>query len=251
MLTRRTIAAAIIIIATITAALVLAPSPAAEPVSAEPQPPTPTAAPTTTIINGVGYTEAQVEQIKAWVAAVERHERAVAMDRLGALKRNILSLPGGGLDRYLTEIRSLAVQIDRVGLSRRALDRIRHIEAAYDSAVRRVWANIVRLAEWHRAEQAKKAAAAAAKGGVLVHGIVVCNGTTLPSCAIVRRESGFSPTAKNPRSSASGLYQFINSTWRTCGTGYPTAMSAPVSVQVGCAKRIWNNGRGASHWALR
>jgi len=86
--------------------------------------------------------------------------------------------------------------------------------------------------------------------GQYVDGIEVCNGTTLPSCYIVRRESGFNPRAENPVSSASGLYQFIDGTWAVCHTGYGHASYAPVSVQVACARQIWANGAGAGHWGL-
>ena len=86
--------------------------------------------------------------------------------------------------------------------------------------------------------------------GVKVQGLIVCNGTTLPTCAIVKRESGFNPRAENPHSTASGLYQFIDRTWRSCGTRYSHASHAPVSTQVGCARKVWNGGHGASHWRL-
>lgn len=102
---------------------------------------------------------------------------------------------------------------------------------------------------WALAKE-RAAAAAAASGGVLVEGIVVCNGRDLPTCGIVKRESGFNPRAENPTSTASGLYQFIDGTWRACRTGYGHASYAPVSVQVKCARQIWDNGRGASHWRL-
>lgn len=55
---------------------------------------------------------------------------------------------------------------------------------------------------------------------------------------IMGRESGGNPTAKNPNSSASGLFQFILSTWQSFGSlaevnlsQYPTMASAPVAVQ--------------------
>jgi Transglycosylase-like domain len=49
-------------------------------------------------------------------------------------------------------------------------------------------------------------------------------------------ESGGDYTAKNPASTASGAYQFLDSTWRTVSAaaghgGYPTARSAPPAVQ--------------------
>jgi len=102
----------------------------------------------------------------------------------------------------------------------------------------------------HAIEQARLARLAAASGGRIIDGIEVCNGRDLPTCAIVHRESRFNPRAENPTSSASGLYQFIDGTWRTCGTGYGHASYAPVAVQVACARRIWNGGRGRGHWSL-
>ena len=76
----------------------------------------------------------------------------------------------------------------------------------------------------------------------------VCNGVDLPPCYVVQRESGFNPQAKNPSSSACGLYQFITSTWANFG-GYPNACSAPASVQVAKARIVWDHGRGCGHWS--
>ena len=77
----------------------------------------------------------------------------------------------------------------------------------------------------------------------------ICGGD-LPPCYVVDRESGFDPTAQNPSSSASGLYQFIDSTWRSCpySGGYAKASHAPVSVQAQCARWLYAGGAGAGHW---
>ena len=66
--------------------------------------------------------------------------------------------------------------------------------------------------------------------------------------ACVRRhESGGNYQAKNPVSTASGAYQFLNSTWRTMSAraghgGYPTARSAPPWVQDAVAVYTVNSG---------
>lgn len=84
-----------------------------------------------------------------------------------------------------------------------------------------------------------------------VQGIEVCNGRDLPPCYVVQRESNFNPTARNPHSTAGGLFQFLVGTFRSvCPEHghYGNAANAPVSVQVECARRLWAGGRGAGHW---
>lgn len=66
--------------------------------------------------------------------------------------------------------------------------------------------------------------------------------------ACVRRhESGGSYTAKNPNSTASGAYQFLDSTWRTMSAraghgGYGSARYAPPHVQDAVAVYTVNSG---------
>lgn len=127
---------------------------------------------------------------------------------------------------------------------------------ARQHAERAWWAEVVanqrRARDWRRLlahlEAQRRAEAARRTGGAYVQGIEVCNGRTLPTCAIVRRESRFDPNARNPRSSAWGLYQFLRGTWRGVCPEYPHG-SASVAQQVECARRLWAGGRGASHWS--
>lgn len=71
---------------------------------------------------------------------------------------------------------------------------------------------------------------------------------------IYGRESAFNPQAQNPTSTASGLGQDVNATWREAmhalgyGDAYPTAKSAPPAIQN--AANIWLQGRyGNKPWA--
>lgn len=53
----------------------------------------------------------------------------------------------------------------------------------------------------------------------------------------------------NPTSTASGYWQFLDSTW-TWVTGLaPPASSWPRHVQHAAFRRLWDDGAGASHWA--
>jgi hypothetical protein len=73
-------------------------------------------------------------------------------------------------------------------------------------------------------------------------------GGDLPPCWVMMRESGGNITAKNPSSSASGKWQFINSTWDGFG-GYAEAWMAPESVQDDKARQLWAGGSGCGHWS--
>jgi hypothetical protein len=81
--------------------------------------------------------------------------------------------------------------------------------------------------------------------------IGACIAANMP-CAIpayiCTRESGMNINAKNPSSTASGKYQFLDTTWNGYG-GYTHASDAPESVQDQKAQEVWNNGAGAGNWA--
>lgn len=74
-----------------------------------------------------------------------------------------------------------------------------------------------------------------------------------PFLSCVRaHESGGNYAAQNPRSTASGAYQFLDSTWRTVSArsghpGYARAAHAPWHVQDAVALWLYNNG-GRSAW---
>ena len=73
-------------------------------------------------------------------------------------------------------------------------------------------------------------------------------GGSLPPCSVLACESGGSPTAENPTSTASGLWQILDGTWAGYG-GYSHASFAPVSVQNAKAAALWAGGAGAFHWS--
>ena len=73
-------------------------------------------------------------------------------------------------------------------------------------------------------------------------------GGDLPPCWVMMRESGGNIRARNPSSTASGKWQFLDSTWAGFG-GYASAYLAPESVQDAKARILWAGGAGCSHWS--
>jgi hypothetical protein len=68
------------------------------------------------------------------------------------------------------------------------------------------------------------------------------------AACIRKYESGGNYTAQNPSSTASGAYQFLDSTWQSL-TGLPgRAMNYSPAQQDAAFWKLWNNGRGASQW---
>lgn len=79
------------------------------------------------------------------------------------------------------------------------------------------------------------------------YGSGACGGD-LPPCYVMMRESGGNITAQNPTSTASGKWQFLDSTWGGF-MGYAKARYAPEWVQDERARQLWAGGRGCSHWS--
>lgn len=115
-------------------------------------------------------------------------------------------------------------------------------------------ANALRMIAHQRAVEARAAAARAslaqapraATPAAASPGGGRCGGG-LPPCCVMNRESGGNIRAQNPSSSASGKWQFLDSTWNGYG-GYSSAAQAPESVQDAKARELWAGGSGASHW---
>jgi hypothetical protein len=63
---------------------------------------------------------------------------------------------------------------------------------------------------------------------------------------IARCESKLNPRAQNSRSTAYGLFQFLNSTWRSTGI----AKTSDPQLQVEAAFRLWQQ-RGWQPWVCR
>lgn len=96
----------------------------------------------------------------------------------------------------------------------------------------------------------KMAAVAAMTAGLTVTGAGVANaGPDGGWGPIIQCESGGNPTAQNDSSTASGLFQFINGTWRAYGgTEFaPTAKQATVAEQYIVAERAYA-AEGTNPW---
>lgn len=106
---------------------------------------------------------------------------------------------------------------------------------------------LTKVKDFFAALSLKKIAATAIGTGLLVGGLaftaVPASATTSVNWnAIIQCESGGNPTAQNPHSSASGLYQIIDGTWDHYD-GYARAKDAPASVQTAKAMTL-----GISAW---
>lgn len=129
--------------------------------------------------------------------------------------------------------------------------------AAYERGLAEYWARIVAWSQaWEAAQRAVPPCRTGRESRCSVGGVEVCNGGDLPTCAIVWRESRFDPAARNPRSSAGGLYQFLRAWVPVCGLRVRSMADASITEQVGCARYAWHGGRntdglGPRHWALR
>jgi hypothetical protein len=67
------------------------------------------------------------------------------------------------------------------------------------------------------------------------------------ACSVMLCESGGNPNAENASSSASGLFQFLDSTW-TSTTGQPPPASAYIpEAQIAAAGQLWQSS-GWSPW---
>jgi len=114
----------------------------------------------------------------------------------------------------------------------------RWISAVHANQVAQLAAAQAQAAQAARQAAAAKVAAAAPSGR--------CGGN-LPPCYVMMRESRGNIRARNPSSSASGKWQFIDSTWAGFG-GYAEAWQAPESVQDAKAAQLWAGGAGCGHW---
>lgn len=99
--------------------------------------------------------------------------------------------------------------------------------------------------DWEALARLSKHTARASRGSTRPRNRV---GGDLPPLHVVMCESGGSYTAENPRSTASGRYQIVDSSWNGY-RGYSHAADAPPDVQDAKAREMWNGGRGASHWS--
>lgn len=110
----------------------------------------------------------------------------------------------------------------------------------------------VQLANWYSwaaAQPAKKSAGISTTPRLqrVTYGTGACGGD-LPPCSVLECESHGNLVAQNPRSTASGKWQILDSTWAGYG-GYARAMDAPESVQDDRAREIYAGGTGRRAWS--
>lgn len=70
-----------------------------------------------------------------------------------------------------------------------------------------------------------------------------------PAAIVAQCESGNLALAKNPNSTASGPWQFLDGTWEWVTGLEPPARKYPRHIQRQAFYKLWDEGRGASHWS--
>lgn len=169
-----------------------------------------------------------VPRQKAEADAVARRRDAVATIRAAAERRRAVLA------------RAKAVRLTLLGTVRAS----RRQSEAQLSSLQRAQRARERAAERAAALQALKSlenqqAAAATKVGP--------GGPWAIPYAVVECESGGQNLPPNS-ASASGYYQFLDSTWAGLGGSTKHAFQAPKAEQDRLAARLWNNGAGARNW---
>ncbi len=105
-------------------------------------------------------------------------------------------------------------------------------------------------AEAHRQEHEREAAEAAERAQEApraVPGTVTATGVSGVLARIRECESGGNYQAKNPRSSASGAFQFLDSTWRSTTGLAPPASAYPPATQDAAARTLYASS-GTRPW---
>lgn len=167
---------------------------------------------TTTIVNGVGYTAADLVRIEAWVAAVKRHQ---IEQWVAAVKRHQIRQWVEAVNRYnFNKWMAWALAKERAAAAARPQPGPGGLIMGRKSCGGDLPPCYVMLRE--------------SKGY-----INIWNGGCTWQCGI---------------SSASGKWQFVRGTWNGYG-GYRNAADAPESVQDAKARQLWAGGRGCGHWA--
>lgn len=72
------------------------------------------------------------------------------------------------------------------------------------------------------------------------------------ACSVMRCETGgtFDPTIQNPSSSASGLFQFLDSTWRSTTGTAPPASAYSIDEQIAAGAALWRSS-GWRPWVCK
>lgn len=115
--------------------------------------------------------------------------------------------------------------------------------AAKRAADIRLW---VQVTTWNNTVAWETALGHLYPGATGTYNGMACNGS-LPACCTLAIESHGVASAQNPRSSASGLWQDLTSTWGMF-RGYFNAKDAPAGTQNERNAQIYAYGAGWSNW---
>ncbi len=182
-----------------------------------------------------------------------QHRLAACTIALGLV---VAMAPPGNAD----QLRRMAPSPDAEAAAAQRAD-IERNERAWDAAIGRNWITAYRaIAAWSAAVHANDVARAqrhthsvrshvsgSSSSRAASTGSGRCGGN-LPPCYVMMRESGGSLTAQNPNSTASGKWQFLDSTWHAV-TGLPgSASDYDEATQDAAAAKLYDGGAGCAAW---
>lgn len=177
-------------------------------------------------VTAVGDSNSTIQTVSASKALRSDYDRVKRTSRTEARKRL-------GAQEYE---RARVARIQKIRAAKAAREKAARIRAARLAAAR---AEARKVSAANKRVSVQKSATRGTVSHSAPGGVAAC---------IRKYESGGNYRAENPSSTASGAYQFLDSTWHAITGRSDRAKDAPPSVQDAAFFKLWAGGANASQW---